>query len=186
MSGSQNLNIVTRYASALYSLLEEQGKTKFAAAVKELDALAQALQSSTDLQMALSNPTFSKETLMDILDALMKKMKISGYVKNFVMVLASNRRLSMLSSILTEFNNIMNEKNDLLTADVISSQELSSAQTKELEKALFTKTGKTVSLNVTVDPSIIGGLIVKIGSQMIDASIKTRLNSLKLAMQEAA
>jgi F-type H+-transporting ATPase subunit delta len=109
---------------------------------------------------------------------------VTGLTANFLQLLVKNRRLFALRDIVSGFRRLLADHRGEVTAEVTSAVPLSEAQTEELKATLKAKTGKTVTLNTTVDPSILGGLIVKIGSRMIDTSIRSKLNALKYAMKE--
>lgn len=174
--------VAGRYATALFDLARD-GKA-VAKVSKDLDAFADMLDGSEDLTRLVRSPVFSSEEQTEALQGILKKAKITGLTSNFLMLVARNRRLFAVRSMITAFRALVAADKDEIVADVTSAQKLKAAQTKSLQTALKSVTGKTVTINETVDPSIIGGLVVKIGSRMIDSSIRTKLNSLKTRMKE--
>ena len=127
---------------------------------------------------------FSAEDQLRAISAILDKAGIKGLVGNFLRVVAQNRRLFAVPGMIRAFRQIAAEARGEVSADVISAHALSAAQENELKAALKSVAGKDVTVNLTVDPSILGGLVVKMGSRQIDTSLKTKLNSLKLALKE--
>ena len=174
--------VAERYASALYELVASEKKTS--AAEKDLNRLDALLKGSDDLMRLVRSPVFSVEDQQAALKKILAKAKISGLVGNFVNVVAANRRLFVLPDMIRAFRTILADARGEATADVTVAQKLSADQTKQLKTTLKGVVGKDVALNVTVDPSLLGGMIVKVGSRQIDTSLKTKLSSLKLALKE--
>lgn len=171
-----------RYAGSLFELATEaKSVDKVMAELTDFETL---LSGSDDLQRLIESPVFSAEDQFRAIDAIAKKAGITGLVGNFLRVVASNRRLFALPGIIKAFRQTVAESRGEASAEVTSAHELSAAQKNELKSALKSVAGKDVSVNVTVDPSLLGGLVVKIGSRQIDTSLKTKLNSLKLALKE--
>lgn len=142
------------------------------------------IDSSADLQRLVNSPIFSAEDQSRSILALTEKAGISGLVGNFLKVVASNRRVFALPAIIRAYHETVAQERGEVTADVKTAHALSAAQQKELEAALSGVTGKTVTLNVTVDASLLGGLIVKIGSRQVDTSLRTKLSTLKHTLKE--
>lgn len=174
--------VAQRYAGSLFELALEAGSV--AAVEKDLDGFEALLSGSEDLKRLISSPVFSSEDQLHAIGALADKAGITGLVGNFLRVVAQNRRLFALPGIIAAFRKIAAEHRGEVSADVISAHELSAAQQNELKATLKSVAGKDVTINVTVDPSILGGLIVKMGSRQIDTSLRTKLSSLKLALKE--
>ncbi len=171
-----------RYAIALFDLaLEENKVEEVEAALGRIDTL---LTESSDFARLVRSPVFSSEEQARSLTAIAAHTEVTGVTANFLQLLVKNRRLFALRNIIAGFRRLLADHRGEVSADVVSAIPLSEAQTEELKATLKAKTGKTITLNVTVDPSIIGGLIVKIGSRMVDTSIRTKLNALKYAMKE--
>ncbi len=168
--------VAQRYAGSLFELALDAKSV--AAVEKDLDRFEALLSGSEDLKRLISSPVFSSEDQLHAIGALADKAGIKGLVGNFLRVVARNRRL------FAAFRKIAAEHRGEVSADVISAHELSAAQQNELKATLKGVAGKDVTINVTVDPSILGGLIVKMGSRQIDTSLRTKLSSLKLALKE--
>lgn len=184
MADSSNLisGVAERYASSLFELaLEAKAIDKVG---KELASFETMIDGSDDLKRLIESPVFSAEDQFNAVSALAKKAKISGLTGNFLNVVAQNRRLFVLPAIAQGFRELVARHRGEVTADVISAHELNATQTKELQAALKSVTGKTVAVKLTVDPSLLGGLIVKIGSRQIDTSLRTKLSTLKLSLKE--
>jgi F-type H+-transporting ATPase subunit delta len=184
VADSSNLisGVAGRYASSLFDLaLEAQSIDKVG---EELSSFEAVIAGNDDLKRLIESPVFSAEDQFNAISALADKAKISGLTGNFLRVVAQNRRLFTLPAIARGFRELAARHRGEVTADVVSAHELSAAQTKELQSALKSVTGKTVAINLTVDPSLLGGLIVKIGSRQIDTSLRTKLSTLKLSLKE--
>jgi len=174
--------VAQRYAGSLFELALDAKSV--AAVEKDLDRFEALLSGSEDLKRLISSPVFSSEDQLHAIGSLADKAGIKGLVGNFLRVVARNRRLFALPGIIAAFRKIAAEHRGEVSADVISAHELSAAQQNELKATLKGVAGKDVTINVTVDPSILGGLIVKMGSRQIDTSLRTKLSSLKLALKE--
>ncbi|MGD9920619.1 MAG: F0F1 ATP synthase subunit delta [Pseudorhodoplanes sp.] len=172
-----------RYATALFELaLEEKALDKVRA---DLDRFDQMVEGSDDLKRLVRSPVFSAEEQVKALDPLLRKAGIHGIAGNFVKLVASNRRLFALPLIIRAFRALVARHKGEVSASVTVAEQLSDAHLNSLKTALNTLTGKDVDLSVEVDPGIIGGLVVKLGSRMVDTSLRTKLNSIKTAMKEA-
>jgi F-type H+-transporting ATPase subunit delta len=172
-----------RYATALFELARDE---KSIDAVKaDLDRFAAMLAESDDLKRLVRSPVFAAGAQAKALGAVLEKAEISGIAANFLKVLTANRRLFAVSDVIRAFNALVAKFKGEATADVTVAEALSEKNLDALKVALKSVTGKDVSLNVNVDPSIIGGLVLKLGSRMVDSSLRTKLNSIKHAMKEA-
>jgi F-type H+-transporting ATPase subunit delta len=172
-----------RYATALFELArDEKSVDAILADLNQFDAL---LSDSADLKRLVRSPVFSAEVQMKALDAVMDKAGISGTSAKFLRVLTANRRLFAVSDVIRAFRVLVANFKGEVTAEVTVAEQLNDKNLDALKAALKTVTGKDVALNVKVDPSIIGGLVVKLGSRMVDSSLRTKLNSIKHAMKEA-
>ena len=171
-----------RYATALFELARDENKLdETAAALSGLEAL---LNESTDLTRLVRSPIFSADQQAGAIAAISKRVALPALTSNFLQLLVKNRRLFALHDIIAGFRRLLADYRNEVTADVTSAVPLSKAQTEDLKATLKAKTGRDVSLNIRVDPAILGGLIVKIGSRMVDSSIRTKLNALTMAMKE--
>ncbi|MEA2880103.1 MAG: F-type H+-transporting ATPase subunit delta [Hyphomicrobiales bacterium] len=172
-----------RYATALFELaLETNSVEQVQSDLKAFDAL---VASSPDLQRLVRSPVFSAEDQARALVAILEKTGISGIAANFLRVVAANRRLFAVVEIIRGFNRMVAAHKGEVTAQVTVAEQLNDARMNEIRDALKQVTGKDVQIDVDVDPSIIGGIKVKVGSRMVDASLRTKLNSIKFAMKEA-
>jgi F-type H+-transporting ATPase subunit delta len=172
-----------RYATALFALAQESKAVE--AVGKELNAIENTVKGSPELKAALSSSAISTEIHLDIVKGVLKKMQIKGLVSNFVQLVASKRRLGALMGMIAGYCALQAQANNIQSAEVVVAQEPTSSQLADIRKALEARAGGKVDVKVTVNADIIGGLIVKMGSRMIDASLKTKLNSLRLAMQDS-
>jgi len=173
-----------RYASALFELANEEKTTEQTGAA--LAAFQAAIDESDDLKRLVRSPVFSAEAQTAALDALFAKAGISGTALNFIRLVARNRRLSAISEIIKAYQSLMAAAKGETEAEVVSAEKLSAQQLKDLKAALKEKLGRDVTLNTRVDASLLGGLIVKAGSRMLDNSLKTKLSNLKIAMKGTA
>ena len=172
-----------RYATALFELARDE---KSVDAVKvELDRFEAMLADSADLKRLVRSPVFSADAQLKALSAVLDRAGISGVAAKFLKVLTANRRLFAVSDVIRAFGALVAKFKGEATADVTVAEALSDKNLDALKTALKAVTGKDVALNVKIDPSIIGGLVVKLGSRMVDSSLRTKLNSIKHAMKEA-
>jgi F-type H+-transporting ATPase subunit delta len=172
-----------RYATALFELARDE---KSIDAVKaDLDRFEALLSESADLKRLVRSPVFAAEVQLKALSAVLDKAEITGISANFLKVLTANRRLFAVSDVIRAFRALVAKFRGEATADITVAEPLSEKNLDALKAALKAVSGKDVTLNVNVDPSIIGGLVVKLGSRMVDSSLRTKLNSIKHAMKEA-
>lgn len=171
-----------RYATALFELAGEDNSRD--RAETDLDALLQALEDSADLDQLIRNPIYTREQQGKAMAGVCDAMGLSPMVKNVVGLMASKRRLFALPETIRGYKALMADLRGEMSADVTSARPLSDVQVAALSEQIKTATGRDVKLNVTVDEDIIGGLILKVGSRMIDTSIRSRLNNLQNAMKE--
>jgi F-type H+-transporting ATPase subunit delta len=173
-----------RYATALFELALE---AKSVDAVKaDLDRFDAMLSESPDLQRLVRSPVFGAEEQTKALAAVLEKAGITGLAANFLKLVASNRRLFAARDMVKAFRTLVARWKGEVSAEVTVAEKLSENHLDALKGALKSVTGgKAVDLNVKVDPSIIGGLVVKLGSRMVDSSLRSKLNAIKHAMKEA-
>ena len=174
--------VAERYASSLFDLAQEAGSADSVG--KDLARFQALIDGSEDLKRLILSPVFSAEDQTKAISAVAAKAGITGLVANFLKVVASNRRLFAVPGMIQAYRVIAARARGEITADVTSAHALTAAQENELKAALKGVTGKDVAVAVTVDPSILGGLIVKVGSRQIDTSLRTKLSTLKLALKE--
>ncbi len=172
-----------RYATALFELARDE---KSVDAVKaDLDRFDAMLADSPDLLRLVRSPVFSADAQSRALAAILDKAGISGISANFLRVLTANRRLFAVADVIRAFRALVATFKGEATANVTVAEALSDKNLDALKTALKAVSGKDVALNVKIDSSIIGGLVVKLGSRMVDSSLRTKLNSIKHAMKEA-
>ena len=170
-----------RYASALFDLARDQNSV--AVVESDLGKLGEGLAISDDLAALIRNPRVSREAGAKAVDAVAAVLELSALTRNFLGVLAANRRLSALPDIIRAFAAIAAAGRGEVNAEVTSAHPLSADQLGALAAKLQEREGRTVKLKASVDPELLGGLVVRIGSHQIDSSIRTRLNTLAQAMK---
>ncbi len=179
---TQTSALAERYATALFELAEDDKALN--ALETDVGRFATLHDQSDDLQAFIRSPIYSAEEQVRGIEAVLNQAGIGGTVGNFFKVVARNRRLFATPAIIAAFRGLLAKHRGEVTAEVTSAEPLSEAHLAALKDALKASLGKDVNLDTRVDPSLIGGLIVKVGSRMIDSSLKTKLSSLKLAMKE--
>lgn len=172
--------IAGRYASALFELATEAKQVD--AVSDALDRFTALLVGSEDLDRMVRNPVFTAEEQAAAIGAVLKKAKIGGLAANFLQLVAAKRRLFAVRGMIAGYRALVAEAKGIVAAEVTVAAPLSDKNRQAVIEALEARAGKTISLTEKVDPAIIGGLVVKMGSKMIDASLKTKLNAMKLAM----
>jgi F-type H+-transporting ATPase subunit delta len=174
--------VAGRYANALFELgLEEKALEQVEA---DLNRFGEALAAVEDLQLLVKSPMFSAEEQGQALAAVLDELKIEGLTKNFLLLVSKNRRLFATPDMIRAFRALLAAHRGEMSATVTAASKLTDTQVTALKQALKAALGKDVMLDQHVDPSLIGGLMVKVGSRMIDTSLRTKLNSLKHAMKE--
>jgi F-type H+-transporting ATPase subunit delta len=174
--------IAGRYASALFDLAVEQGAVD---RVKtELESFDQSIQGSEDLQRLVRNPVFSAEQQVAAVGALLERGGIGGLTANFLKLVATRRRLFAVRDMVRAFVALAEARAGVVRAEVSVADPMSAHHRKAVVDMLSGITGKQVTVTEVVNPALIGGIVVKLGSRMVDASVRTKLNSLKVAMKE--
>nr|WP_252731266.1 F0F1 ATP synthase subunit delta [Lentibacter algarum] len=179
---SISTGIAARYATAVFDLAKET--KKLAPLEGDLDSLESALKDSADFTNLLSSPIYSREEQGAAVAALAKKMKLSPIMTKTLSLMAAKRRLFVVPQLVKGLRARIAEDKGEVSAEVVSAKALTKAQADKLAKTLKTRFGKTVTIKASVDESLIGGLVVKVGSKMIDTSIRSKLGSLQNAMKE--
>jgi F-type H+-transporting ATPase subunit delta len=173
-----------RYASALFELaLEERSLDAVQADLERFDAL---IDESADLRRLVRSPAFTAETQARALAAVLERAGIGGLASRFLQVVCWNRRLFAVQDMIRGFRKLVAEHKGEASAEVTLAERPSTQHLDAIKGALNAVTKKDVQVDVKVDPSIIGGLIVKLGSRMVDSSLRTKLNSIKQAMKEVS
>ena len=181
ISAGIQASLAGRYAVALFELASESGIVT--AVESDLETLGAALAESAELRSVTTNPELSRKAQAEAIAAVAAHLGLSDLTRNFLGVLAGNRRLSSLGDMIRAFQTIAAAQRGEVTAEVTSAHALSDEQLAQLKDKLTARQGRTVKLKPSVDPDLLGGLVVTIGSQRIDGSIRTRLNSLAQAMK---
>jgi len=180
---SNTSNLGGRYASALFDLATEQ---KAVAAVEtDLKSLKAALADSRDLKVLLASPAFSAEDKGKGLAAIADKAKFHATTKKFLGLLAANGRAGALADVIAGFEALSAKARGAVSAEVVTAVPLSPAQAKGVAAALRQALGKDPEITTRVDPAILGGIRVKVGSRLFDASLRSKLDSLKFALKRA-
>jgi F-type H+-transporting ATPase subunit delta len=175
--------VAGRYASALFSLARDDRQTgTVAESLARFDAL---IAGSPDLERLVKSPVFSATDQLKALDAVLARADIGGVAANFIRLVAAKRRLFLVREMIASYRKLYDAERGVTRAEVTSASALTDANVAALKESLRAVSGgRDVDLDVKIDPSIIGGLIVKLGSRMVDSSLKTKLNAIRLAMKE--
>lgn len=182
-SGPIVSGIAGRYASALFELASDA--KQIPAVGKDLAQFDALIVGSSDLEHLVKSPAFTADQQVQALTALLGKAGIGGLAGNFIKLVAAKRRLFAIRGMIAAYHALADQRAGIVKAEVTVADPLSDKNRKAVLEALSAVTGKTVSITEKVDPSLIGGIIVKMGSRMVDSSVRTKLNSLKVAMKEA-
>ncbi|WP_066800217.1 F0F1 ATP synthase subunit delta [Sphingomonas soli] len=180
-SGGIQASLSGRYATALFELARESNSLPKVEA--SLATVRQALGESAEFKALTASPLVARAAAAAAVAGVAKSLKLDSITAKFLGVLAENRRLGQLSAVISAFGALAAAHRGEVTAQVTSAHPLTADQVAALKAQLRARIGRDVSVDLSVDPSLLGGLVVKIGSQMIDSSIKTRLNSLANAMK---
>jgi len=180
-SGGIRASLAGRYASALFDLARDQRQIEPVG--KSLDALGSALADSKDFNELATSPLVSREEAGKAFDAIAPELGLDPITTKFLGVLARNGRKNQLQAVIRAFRLLAAEHRGETTAEVVTARPLNDDQLAALRGQLRARAGRDVALAATVDPNILGGLVVKLGSQQIDASIRTKLNRLASAMK---
>jgi len=174
--------IAARYATAIFEISKDD--KSLAKLEGNIGDLAAALEDSAEFRDLISSPVLARSEQKAAMSAIAKKMGLEPMLQNGLSLMAEKRRLFVLPQLIQKLREMIAEHKGEITAEVTSAKALTKAQSDKLAKTLKASVGKDVKINATVDESLIGGLIVKVGSKMIDTSIRSRLNSLQNAMKE--
>jgi F-type H+-transporting ATPase subunit delta len=172
-----------RYALAVFDLAQEERAVESVAA--DFTTLKQLMAESPELTRLVRAAVFSREEQAAGMNGVLHRMEAAPLTRRFILLLASKRRLFALSDIIRAYDSLVAKQKGEMSAQVTSARPLSDAETAELKSILRSKLSKDVNLETRVDPSLLGGLIVKVGSRMIDSSLRTKLNGLRMAMRGA-
>ena len=170
-----------RYAAAVFELA--QAATAVDAVAADFAALHKAIHASPDLARLVRSPAFSRETQARALKPVLEKMGVNALTQKFILLVAAKRRLFALEGIIAAYNHKVARLKGEVEAEVTSARPLSAAETTELSRVLKQQLGREPRLTTRVDSHLLGGLVVKLGSRMIDSSIRTKLNGIRAAMR---
>ena len=179
---STSKGIAERYASALFGLADEQDD--ILALEENVRILKQALDESADLNSLISSPIYSRDQQQSAITAIAKKLSISGNMTNTLAIMAEKRRLFVVPMFLSVLEDLIAASKNEITAEVVSAKALTKDQLDKLVKSLKSNFSKDIKIKAAVDETLIGGMIVKVGSKMIDTTIQAKLNSLQNVMKE--
>ena len=186
MAGEDHIisGMAGRYATALFELaLDNKAVDAIKKDLEQFDAL---VAGSADLNRLVCSPAFDADEQLKALSAILEKVGITGLTANFLKVITANRRLFAVRHMIRGYRALVARHKGEVAAQVIVAEKLSDSNLEALKDVLKTVTGsKDVDLDVNIEPAIIGGLVVQVGSRMVDSSLRTKLNSIKLAMKEA-
>ena len=180
IAGSSGL--AGRYATALYELAEADKQLDTVA--QDLSAISDMVADSDDLSRLIRSPVIARDDQIAAMDAILTQAGVSELTKRFIGVVAQNRRLFALTAMIKQFQGILARRRGELTAEVTTAQALTDAQRQAIEDGLKKAMGTKVAVDARVDEDLLGGLMVKVGSSMIDSTIKTKLQQLRLSMRE--
>jgi F-type H+-transporting ATPase subunit delta len=174
-------SVAGRYAQALFDLAEDEDK--LGQVETEVATFQHMLDESEDLRRMVRSPLISSEDQIRVLIVILDRAGISGLTANFFKLVGRNRRLFLAADMIKAFRALLARERGEVATDVTSAYALNNEQLKMLSEALSGVVGQAVQVNTKVEPNLLGGLIVKIGSRMFDSSLRTRLNNLKIAMK---
>ncbi|MEM7487635.1 MAG: F0F1 ATP synthase subunit delta [Pseudomonadota bacterium] len=180
---SISMGIAERYAQAVFDLSREAGD--LAKLEADVGALDEAIRASSDLREVMSSPVVSRAEQEGAIAAVAAKMGLGDVLSNTLRLMATKRRLFVAPNMVAALKDMLAEEKGEVTAEVRTAKGLTDDQARKLAETLKASTGQDVNLDVTVDETLIGGLVVKIGSQMIDTSVRAKLNALQNTMKEA-
>ena len=179
---STSKGIASRYASALFGLADEQDDIP--ALEENVRILKQALDESSDLNSLISSPIYSRDQQQSAITAIAKKLSLSGIMTNALAIMAEKRRLFVVPTFLSVLDDLIAASKNEITAEVVSAKALTKGQLDKLAKSLESNFSKDIKIKAAVDETLIGGMIVKVGSRLIDTTIQAKLNSLQNVMKE--
>ncbi len=182
-AGTLVSGVAGRYASALFELARDNRAVDQVA--RDLDAFDRLIQESADLRRLIKSPVFSAEEQEKAVGALLARAGSTGLAANFIRLVASNRRLFALPDMVRAFRRLVSDAKGIVQAEVRLAEKPSDKVLDDIKSALREVAKAEIDLDVKIDPALIGGLVVRMGSRMVDASLRTKLNAIRLAMREA-
>ena len=181
-TASISMGVASRYARAIFDLVLESGEV--GELENNVESLSEALGKSQELRDLIASPLYTRDDQKAAIVAVGTKMKLLANLTNTLALMATKRRLFVLDSFLRQLKILIAEHKGEITADVVSAKSLTQGQSDKLAEAIKERVGKEIKINASVDESIIGGIVIKVGSKMIDTSIRSKLNSLQTVMKE--
>jgi F-type H+-transporting ATPase subunit delta len=178
---AQDTGLAGRYATALFELAGEQKAVDAVSA--DLAAFGRAMAANADLTRLVKSPVFSREDQGKALKAVLAQMGAGKLTTQFLLLLATKRRLFALTGIIRAYESLVARSRGETEAEITSARPLAEGELADIKAALKARLGREPRLNAKIDPALLGGLIVKVGSRMIDSSIRTKLNGLRAAMK---
>lgn len=181
-SASVSVGVAERYATAIFEISRDDGALD--ALESGMSDVADALAQSRELRDMIASPVVSRAEQKAAIGAVGKAMGLSAALSNGLSLMADNRRLFVLPQLLAKLRGMIDDHKGETTAEVVSAAPLSEAQTSSLAEALGKAQGRKVRISASVDEDLVGGLVVKVGSRMVDTSVRSRLNAMRNAMKE--
>ncbi|MBW2654516.1 MAG: F0F1 ATP synthase subunit delta [Deltaproteobacteria bacterium] len=178
----KNLAVSRRYAKALILIGQENDQAE--QYNTELESVVGLFDTQVDFEMALTNPLYNKNDRKKILEAVLAAVDLSAIMKSFLILLFDKSRIGFLREIASYYKNLADELKGVVKASIVSATELSSEAVDKIKESLSKKTGKTIVLNVQQDPSLIGGVVTKIGDLVMDGSVKTQLMNMRETLKK--
>ncbi|HEY7977051.1 MAG TPA: F0F1 ATP synthase subunit delta [Rhizomicrobium sp.] len=178
---AHNSGIAVRYATAVFELAQEEKSVE--ALEQDFASLQAMIDESPDLARLVRAPVFSREDQAKGLNGVLHRMEATPLTRRFVLMLAGKRRLFMLTDVIRAFGQMVAKLRGEVSAQVTSARPLNDAEVASLKQILKSKLGRDARLEAKVDPSLLGGLVVKVGSRMIDSSLRTKLTGIRAAMR---
>ncbi len=178
----KNLAVSRRYAKALILIGQEDGQAEQYNA--ELDSIVGLFDTQEGFETALTNPLYNKNDRKKVLQTVLAATKLSAIMKSFLILLFDKGRIGFLREIASYYKDLADELNGVVKASIVSATELSAGAVGKIKKALSKKTGKNIVLNVEQDPSLIGGVVTKIGDLVLDGSVKTQLINMRETLKK--
>lgn len=178
---AHNSGLAGRYATAIFELAQDEHAIE--TVERDFAALRDMIAESPDLARLVRSPVFTDEEQKKSIDAILRRMEAAPLTVRFVLLLAAKRRLFVLTDIIAAFNAMAAKQRGEVQAEVTSARALKDSEIEELKRVLKSKLGRDARLEAKVDPSLLGGLVVKVGSRMIDSSLRTKLDGIRAAMR---
>jgi len=178
---AQETGLAGRYANAVFELAQEEKSVE--AVERDFITLRTLIDQNPDLARLVKAPVFTRDEQSRTMNAVLEKMGAANLTSKFILTLAAKRRLFALGDIIRAYERLIAKLRGEVQAQVTSARTLSDAETAELKAILKSKLGRDPRLEAKVDPNLLGGLVVKVGSRMIDSSLRTKLNSIRAAMR---